>query len=60
MDRVLPAVPVRQWMLTLPYPLRFRCAYDAQLFFRRAKTMQLSWWDVSYLEELVVADVLER
>jgi len=30
-DRVLPAVPVRQWVLTLPYPLRYRCAYDARL-----------------------------
>jgi Putative transposase/Transposase zinc-binding domain len=30
-DRVLPAVPVRQWVLTLPYPLRFRCAYDRAL-----------------------------
>ncbi len=23
-DRVLPEVPVRQWVLTLPYPLRYR------------------------------------
>jgi hypothetical protein len=30
-DCVLPEVPVRQWVLTLPYPLRYRCAYDAQL-----------------------------
>ncbi|HIF23323.1 MAG TPA: hypothetical protein EYQ27_15815 [Gemmatimonadetes bacterium] len=30
-DRVLPEVPVRQWVLTLPYPLRYRCAYDAKL-----------------------------
>ena len=30
-DRVLPHVPVRQWVLTLPYPLRYRCAYDARL-----------------------------
>ena len=30
-DRVFPAVPVRQWVLTLPYPLRYRCAYDAKL-----------------------------
>jgi hypothetical protein len=28
-DRVLPEVPIRQWVLTLPYPLRYRCAYDA-------------------------------
>ena len=30
-DCVLPEVPMRQWVLTLPYPLRYRCAYDAQL-----------------------------
>jgi hypothetical protein len=30
-DRVLPHVPVRQWVLTLPYPLRYRCAWDARL-----------------------------
>ena len=30
-DRVLPGVPIRQWVLTLPYPLRYRCAYDARL-----------------------------
>ena len=31
MDHVLPEVPIRQWVLTLPYPLRYRCAYDARL-----------------------------
>jgi hypothetical protein len=30
-DCVLPEVPIRQWVLTLPYPLRYRCAYDAAL-----------------------------
>jgi len=30
-DRVLPAVPVRQWVLSLPFPLRYRMAYDAGL-----------------------------
>jgi hypothetical protein len=30
-DRVLPEVPIRQCVLTLPYPLRYRCAYDAKL-----------------------------
>jgi Transposase zinc-binding domain/Putative transposase len=30
-DRVLPEVPVRQWVLTLPYPLRYRCAYEREL-----------------------------
>jgi hypothetical protein len=30
-DCVLPEVPVRQWVFTLPYPLRYRCAWDAKL-----------------------------
>ena len=30
-DRVWPRVPVRQWVLTLPYPLRYQCAYDPKL-----------------------------
>ena len=30
-DFVLPEVPIRQWVLTLPYPLRYRCAYDSRL-----------------------------
>jgi alkylation response protein AidB-like acyl-CoA dehydrogenase len=37
----------------------FTIEYDAQLYFRRAKQLQLSWWDQSYLEELVAADVLD-
>jgi hypothetical protein len=27
-DRVIPHVPVRQWVLSLPYALRYRLAYD--------------------------------
>lgn len=30
-DRVLPKVPVRQWVLSLPFALRYRLAYDARL-----------------------------
>jgi len=30
-DRVLPVVPVRQWVLSLPVALRYRLAYDAPL-----------------------------
>ena len=30
-DRVLPQVPVRQWVLSLPFALRYRLAYDAPL-----------------------------
>ena len=36
----------------------FTIEYDQQMFFRRAKHLQLSWWDTPYLEELVAADVL--
>ena len=27
-DRVFPEAPVRQWVLSLPIPLRYRLAYD--------------------------------
>jgi hypothetical protein len=30
-DRVFPDVPTRQWVLTLPIPLRYRIAYDRDL-----------------------------
>jgi hypothetical protein len=30
-DRVLPMVPVRQWVLSLPFQLRCRLAYDSRL-----------------------------
>jgi hypothetical protein len=30
-DRVLPEVPIRQWVLSLPFALRYRLAYDAPL-----------------------------
>jgi hypothetical protein len=31
LDRVLPDVPVRQWVLSVPHALRYRLAYDAKL-----------------------------
>lgn len=37
----------------------FTIEYDIQMYFRRAKSLQLSWWDTPYLEELVAADVLD-
>ena len=37
----------------------FTLEYDVQLYFRRSKQLQLSWWDGAYLEELVAADVLD-
>jgi alkylation response protein AidB-like acyl-CoA dehydrogenase len=38
----------------------FSVEYDIQLFFRRAKQLQITWWDTSYLEERVARDVLGR
>ena len=42
-DRVIPHVPVRQWVLSLPIALRYKLAYDStlaaevlQIFVRRA------------------------
>jgi alkylation response protein AidB-like acyl-CoA dehydrogenase len=37
----------------------FTVEYDIQLYFRRAKQLQLSWWDTRYLEELVASSVLD-
>ena len=31
-DEVIPAVPVRPWLLSLPFWLRYRVAYDHKLF----------------------------
>lgn len=36
----------------------FTVEYDIQLFFRRAKQLQLSFWDERYLEELVATAAL--
>lgn len=38
----------------------FTIEYDIQLYFRRAKQLQLSWWDSRYLEELVAKAVLDK
>jgi alkylation response protein AidB-like acyl-CoA dehydrogenase len=37
----------------------FTTEYDIQLYFRRAKQLQISWWDSSYLEELIANAVLD-
>jgi alkylation response protein AidB-like acyl-CoA dehydrogenase len=37
----------------------FTVEYDAQLYFRRAKQLQLSWWDTAHLEQRVAASVLD-
>ena len=30
-DRVLPHVPIRQWVFTVPVPVRYQLAFDAGL-----------------------------
>jgi hypothetical protein len=30
-DHVFPEVPERQWVLSIPFPLRYRLAYDSGL-----------------------------
>jgi len=37
----------------------FTLEFDIQLYFRRAKQLQISWWDTRYLEELVAGAVLD-
>jgi alkylation response protein AidB-like acyl-CoA dehydrogenase len=37
----------------------FTLEYDIQLYFRRAKVLQLSWWNDRYLEELIASEVLD-
>jgi alkylation response protein AidB-like acyl-CoA dehydrogenase len=37
----------------------FTLEYDIQLYFRRAKSLQIAWWDDRYLEELIATDVLD-
>ncbi len=37
----------------------FTVEYDIQLYFRRAKQLQLSWWDSRHLEERIACAVLD-
>ncbi len=37
----------------------FTIKYDIQLYFRRARQLQLSWWDSRTLEERIAHDVLD-
>ncbi len=37
----------------------FTVEFDIQLYFRRAKQLQVTWWDTRYLEELVASAVLD-
>jgi len=63
-DRVIPEAPVRQWVLTLPYPLRYRCAWDARLTSEvlRAFCARSSWTSADVHEPTSVrgVDIAER
>ena len=37
----------------------FTVEYDIQLYFRRAKAQQISWWDDRVLEEMIASSVLD-
>ena len=37
----------------------FTIEYDIQLYFRRAKQLQMTWWDARALEERIAASVLD-
>jgi len=37
----------------------FTLEYDIQLYFRRAKQLQITWWNDRYLEELIATAVLD-
>lgn len=37
----------------------FTLDYDIQLYYRRAKQLQLNWWDGRFLEVLIAAEVLD-
>ncbi len=37
----------------------FTLDYDIQLYYRRAKQLQMNWWDGRYLESLIAADILD-
>jgi alkylation response protein AidB-like acyl-CoA dehydrogenase len=39
--------------------LGFTIECDIQLYFRRAKQLQMTWWDARYLEELIARDTLD-
>jgi alkylation response protein AidB-like acyl-CoA dehydrogenase len=38
----------------------FTLEYDVQLYFRRAKALQLSWWNDRHLEEIIASAVLDE
>jgi alkylation response protein AidB-like acyl-CoA dehydrogenase len=37
----------------------FTLEYDIQLFFRRAKALQIGWWNDRHLEGLIATTVLD-
>jgi hypothetical protein len=57
-DRVIPEVPVRQWVLSLPRPIRYLLGYDKQALSRviRTFTRAISGWQKRRAKKLGIAD----
>ena len=43
-DDVLPRVPVRQWVLSFPYEIRYRLAYDGEWVSAVLAVFSCAWW----------------
>ena len=56
-DAVIPDVPVRQWVLSLPYDIRFALAYEPELFsgVRRIFLRALLAWIARHAERYGIA-----
>ena len=52
-DEILPRVPVRQWVLSLPYEIRYRLAWDGKLI---AKQLEQDATDPLWEEEPLLAE----
>jgi len=57
-DRVIPEVPVRQWVLSLPHPIRYLLGYDKKALSRviRAFTRTIFGWQKRRAKRLGIRD----
>jgi hypothetical protein len=61
-DNVIPEVPVRQWVLSLPFPLRYVLAYDSKLCSLVLGTFVrtvFAWLRQTAMSELTLAESAE-
>jgi hypothetical protein len=60
-DLVIPSVPVRQWVLSLPFVLRYRVSFDgvslgAEVFEDPLRSLNIMWERRRGLKSLLAAD----